>query len=380
MQRYARLREDRYGRWVTLPFKPLPALLIACLWLGGCKSEPTSPVAECVHEGAGFCWTDMGFHGEITAIADTPWGLFVGTHGEGLFRLEAGGWTSAGFPGAMVASIAVGADPAQLVVGFRPGSAGSVPSAIVRSRDGGGSWEVADGGWSDLANRRWADLVAILPGEPEVVLWASRSLILRSEDGTESWTAVEGSVEPVLGGWSLRDWAHEDGSSTVYAGAANEFEVTSGAFFLRTEDRGLTWELSSVVGDLEPGQGAGPDAFRSVAHRPGFPGEIVATKSFRDLYSSDGGNTWSIGPREPSANRLVVWPDWSADPIGFGTSSSDFGAGPLEVRGSPDRGRTWQAEAGIPELLLPEVPVVGIDLQGRLLLTVEGGLWRLEPR
>ncbi len=358
----------------------LSLLLVACFWLGGCDSEPVSPVAECVYEGAGFCWTDMGFHGEITAIADSPWGLFVGTPGEGLFRLEAGGWTSAGFPGARVASIAVGEDPAQLVVGFGPGSDGSVPSAIVRSRDGGGSWEVADGGWSDPPNWRWADAVAVLPGAPEVVLWASRSLILRSEDGMESWTAVEGSVEPVTGGWSVRDMAYERGSATIYAGAANESHAGSGAYFLRTEDRGLTWEVSTVIGELEPGQGQGPGAFRTVAHRPGFPDEIVAAKSFRDLYSSDGGATWSIGPREPSANRLVVWPEWSAGPIGFGTSGAEWGAGELAVRISPDRGRTWEVMPGAPELLLPDLPVVSTDLQGRLLLTVENGLWRLEPR
>jgi hypothetical protein len=299
----------------------LSPLLVTFLWLVGCESEPISPVVECVHEGAGFCWTDMGFHGEVTAIADTPWGLF---------RLEASGWTSAGFPGARVASIAVGEDPAQVVAGFGPGSDGSVPSAIVRSRNGGGSWEVADGGWSDPSNWRWADAVAVLPGAPEVVLWVSRSLILRSEDGTANWTAVEGSVEPVTGGLSVRDMSYESGSPTIYAGAAIE-SGSAGAYFLRTEDRGLTWEVSSVVGDLQPGQGQGPGAFRSVAHRPGFPDEIVAAKSFRDLYSDDGGATWAIGPREP-------------------------------------------------ELLLPDLPVVSTDLQGRLLLTVENGLWRLEPR
>lgn len=106
----------------------------------------------------------------------------------------------------------------------------------------------------------------------------------------------------------------------------------------------------------------------------------MAAKSFRDLYSDDGGATWAIGPREPSANRLVVWPDWSVGPIGFGTSGTEWGAGELEVRISPDRGRTWEVMPGAPELLLPDLPVVSTDLQGRLLLTVENGLWRLEPR
>lgn len=143
---------------------------------------------------------------------------------------------------------------------------------ILRSRDGGESWEIVGQPSSDTG---------VLKADPRdpLTLWAAGSNggIRKSTDGGNTWSLVTG---PAAGGF-YQDLAFAPSApSAVYAAGNPGFKV-----LLRSTDAGASW--TAVQSGLPPSLG-------NLAIDP-LHAETVCTVSNGDLYkTTDGGSSWSL--------------------------------------------------------------------------------------
>ena len=237
-----------------------------------------------------------------------------GPEGSGLYRSDDRGatWTRTGLAaaGRVVRIVVHPTDASQLLVGVLSARAGAdAQTGIFRSTDAGRTFTrflPADPFTTDL------DL-AVDPRDPAVV-WASRaqgvssaaagslpSVVVKSTDGGATWQPAEGLPTAVANGLGPVRLA----LSSVRAGRlfANVSARTGGGLY-RSDDTGRTWTMVTADPRLE---GA------AIAVDPTNP-DVVYAAGRAALTSADGGRTWVTwrhGPAGETYRALWVHPSAS---------------------------------------------------------------------
>jgi photosystem II stability/assembly factor-like uncharacterized protein len=192
----------------------------------------TAPESQLVSSGA-RC---------VAADPTDPLRVYVGTMDRGLFLTENGGatWAPAG-PGiaeGRVLSVAV--SPSHRENGTSVAYAGTEPSNLYRSEDGGQSWQLLPGlrqlpsepRWS-FPPRPWTHHVRTIALHPTDPNWLAVGIelggVMRSSDGGASW--VDHNPQ-----------AHSDAHQLLtHARAPERLYEAAGQGMARSEDRGDTW-------------------------------------------------------------------------------------------------------------------------------------------
>jgi photosystem II stability/assembly factor-like uncharacterized protein len=252
--------------------------------------------------------------------------------------------------------------------------AGTEPSALFRSTDGGRTFELVRGLWEHPHRDQWAPggggqaihTVLPHPTDPRRILVAmSTGGVYRTEDGGESWQPSNSGIKaqylpddpfPEFGQCVHKVAFHPD--------APDQFFAQNHHGVYRSDDAGRTWQ--SIADGLPTDFGF---AMATHPHRPGviytFPIEADVRRFPPDLRarvyrSEDAGESWTgldKGlPTEPfySAVMRDAMSCDNADPAGvyFGTRSG-------EVYASADEGDTWRLVAShLPDVLSVRAAVV----------------------
>ena len=261
---------------------------------------------------------------------------YLAAYEAGVFRTDDGGHTwrhLASYPSDYAHSVEVHPGDAQIVY------VGSEPSAIFRSADGGESWEECASFREVPESNEWSfhdsptrfshvrDL-RIAPGDPDR-LYAGIEVggIIRSRDGGKSWQQTHGTdpdihlVNPSVAGpnivyaataggpyrsddqgqnWELIDnglqrhytvhiAAAPDDADLVLTTVSND-QRRKGAQFYRSTNGGRRWELIESVG-------SGDDMAVAIDWDPVHPQRVYAgTESGKIFRSEDHGESWELMP------------------------------------------------------------------------------------
>lgn len=197
--------------------------------------------------------------------------------------------------------------------------AGTKTNGILRSTDGGATWQPASRG---LYNA-WVRSFAFDPAHPNVVFAGLQSgppSLYKSTDGGNSWRPAGRGLPPNIVSLAVDPRRPR----TIYA--ASEFSDVQIPGLFRSTDGGATWNV----------RGAGlPDgSVAAVAVSPTTPGLLYAGTA--GVYrSTDGGASWTATGRGPdSVSALALEPHSGA--LYAGTGNSLFK--------SVDRGQTWKQQ------------------------------------
>lgn len=360
------------------------ALVFAVL-LSACDDDPVGTLdpEDCTVELDDACWTFLGLkERHVTALADTPWGLFAGTLEDGVFRYDPGAesWRPLGLDSSPVGSILFvpGSTP-RLMVGMRPRGEHGVSAAVLATQDAGRTWLPWDGGLTErYDNRRQsAHALAMDPGDYDRLYMGQSASLLRSTDGGHTWQYVFGGPEFSGAGVSAISVSRaRDGH--VWATATSG--LGAGVIY-RSENWGDSWEavFPFTVGDY---------AISDLAVDERDPQRLWAAVSGRlsgIIRSEDSGKTWELVLSKPHAFLTVLrdrqnlyaagYTNLRVPPNGAPPHLSD-----LTLYRSTDGGLTWS------DLAVPEEAsgawVASFDFKGRLLIgtrTAGGGVWRFQP-
>jgi photosystem II stability/assembly factor-like uncharacterized protein len=255
--------------------------------------------------------------------------LYVGTIGEGLFRSTDGGASFARACDGMFVECQVRAlalhphEPRTLYLGNELG--------LFRSTDGAGNWTRVE---SPLNGRQIWSLL-LLPDSPDTILAGTcPSRLFRSEDGGRTWTepAVQMAQEcPRI--LHTRVTTLTADPETVWAGVEID-----GLF--RSRDRGISWQ--------PVGRGLSSRDIHALAVLPpsgGRPKRLLAATNNDLNASTDDGETWQplqVGTMLPwSYCRALARPVRRPDVVLLG--NGDGPPGTVGVVGlSTDAGSTWR--------------------------------------
>lgn len=259
---------------------------------------------------------------------------------------------------------------------------------MFRTRDAGGTWLPIDGGLFIGG----AIGLAVDPSDPNHLLYATDSRLLRSRNGGRDWIQEQPSVffGPALaaafdarGGSAIvatsaglyrnesgtREWvsvlipAAASPARYIAAGAsAGRYFVAGAQGLYRTQDGGATWQR---IGE------ALPDAPASALIVQTQPSEIVYAVIQGAVWAgTDDGTNWSQRTAGLPVGQVETV---AVDPGGLRLWSA--AAGRLYV--SDDAGQTWRSQG---ELLPdPAISIRGIGMSGdgkRIVLTTHRGLYR----
>jgi len=175
---------------------------------------------------------------------------------------------------------------------------GGSPHAILRTSDGGQSWQQAAVDTSILAFfpvlsiRFYDDNYGYACGG----LFEIAGVIWRTTDGGESWQAIDPVYAPA-------DEVHElhlyDSLHVIGAGGDPDFGY--GVAFIRTDDGGVTWDYEEI--------GLQGNAFDLDFRTPMEAWAPLGQKR-KLIYSLDGGDTWTeIDTPENTAIFSIMFPD-----------------------------------------------------------------------
>jgi photosystem II stability/assembly factor-like uncharacterized protein len=246
----------------------------------------------------------------VAASPEAPHRVFVGTFSSGLWRSTDGGdafeqvdddaWDIAGtgFGGDPVTAVTVSPHDPDVVL------AGTEPSRLYRSTDGGDSFELADDlsdcdtidQWSfpprpETHHVRW---IEVDPTDPDRVLVSIEAgALLLTEDGGETW-----QERPPGARRDIHQLAtHPDAPGFVYAAA--------GDGFAESRDGGASWE--------HPQGGLSHRYVWSVAADPGDPDTVVvsAASGAHRAHSADGAESY-LYRRSPGRGGGPGGATWTA--------------------------------------------------------------------
>jgi len=259
---------------------------------------------------------------------------------DGVLRSDDAGesWVEGGLAGEEITAVA--ADPTE------PGAAwaGTEPSAVHRTADGGRSWRRAEGLLDLASSPEWS-----FPPRPEThhVRWIAP----HPREAGRLWVAVEAGalVTTPDGGATWRDRVpgspYDTHEIAIHPDRAGTLRIAAGDGYYESDDGGSTWR--------SPDDGLEVGYLRSVAVDPGDPDVVLVSGASRAkstyaaghsdgrVYRRAGGSAWERvtdgWPEEPEtiAPLLVAGRQpgelWAADERG--------------VHRSADGGRSWRAAA-----------------------------------
>lgn len=214
----------------------------------------------------------------------------------------------------------------QILVGTRNG--------IFRSDDGGDSWRAVNSGL-DIRHIRW---MAGYPGDRSRIFAGSEPAgIFTSVDGGNSWRNSP-SVQLLreAEGWYL-PYSPEAGCVRGFAySAAKSFAAVEVGGLLTTDDDGETWRLINEQDSVD--HRIHPDV-HSIETHPGSV-QLVAAATGGGLFcSSDGGETWEN--RFPNSYCRALWWD-SKDANHILLGSADWVDRNGRIEETRDGGITWR--------------------------------------
>jgi hypothetical protein len=375
---------------------PLTYLIAWSACLAGCA--PTEPAFD--------RWTHLGLDQKtITALAGTDWGLFAATTWGDVYHYDeaTGDWDVLGLHDAInsggVTTLLFVTEPTpRLLVGVNAGGLplGFPEAGIFAVEDRGATWKPWNGGLV-VDDGFAAYSLARDPGRSERLYIGTWSAILRSEDGGLSWERVYG--EFIGAGPGIRHMLvspHRDGGvwATIREDnpLATEGEPTKHTVLLRSDDWGDTWER------VVP-QGLDGSSIQTLAVDP-----FVADRMWlagRSLFRSDDrGTTWivaldsmTVAPRTvliPNSDHFtgLAFLDNSLYTIGWSYGSGYHLAAPVLTspastlaiyRLNPWNGR-WEVLM-VPPTLGGESFILSNDTDEDALLMTGGrsGVWRFVP-
>jgi len=200
---------------------------------------------------------------------------------------------------------------------------GTYSNGIMRSVDGGATWDTTGLNWS-LANVRQITHILIVPENPNIILATTNIGIMRSTDAGNTWKQV-----------------HNGGVTYIAMNEAKHgFMYAAGGLFYISKDTGATWKVQTITGPINP-------AAMAIATTAANPADIYISLyvDYSDqgtypaylMKSSDSGYTWkSLGAISGTfygyyTSALRVSP----------FDSNNVVAGGVNVMSSPDGGTTW---------------------------------------
>ncbi len=272
-------------------------------------------------------WETMGPHnrgGRTLAIAINPQNpntLFAGSASGGLWRSYTAGYgakawerVETGFPVLGVSSIAISpVDTNTIFIGtgevynyFAAGTGaayrntrGSYGMGILKSTDGGQSWELSLD-WSYDQNRGiWA--VRFDPQNTNILYAATTEGVYKSSDAGQSWTQM---MDVVMANDLI---IHPDNPNNILVGCGNF--ASSGFGIYRSTDAGQNWtKITSNLPTYYEGK-------IQLAYAPSNPDVVYA--SIGNGFSSANGATWLCRSNDFGANWTVqstedysIWQGW----------------------------------------------------------------------
>ena len=355
-------------------------LIFMLIFFKGC----TSPIDINDIEETEYVWSYLGLEGKsVTAVEDTPWGLFAGTHWDGVFRYDENRnrWISLGLEHAAISEIAYAAtDEPKVLVAVRISreEGETTPAVIYASKDGGNSWMEWDGGIAKQKDGYYSAFSLLVDdSKPERMYFgADWGALLYSEDGGMSWDYISGDQSAWGGGTYAIALSPERDGRMWFGGTT--------AFFAPIIGRSEEWGKDSD--------------FNFISRREGTVGTIIVDEEDADrlwmrvhtggIYTSDdGGDNWEL--------VLESFPDTEEEPVLFtGLSKKPDNLYAVGAERSPpptpyeewkpkfyksnSKGTSWF------ELSLPDdvrgTPGLEVDNNNNLLMTTGDGLWRIERR
>jgi photosystem II stability/assembly factor-like uncharacterized protein len=233
-----------------------------------------------------------------------------------LYRSADGGETWTALFGQGLGTVAL--DPANPSMIYAGGS------QLARSTDGGRTWQTTSPPGISLG----VAFLAVIPGNPSVVLAGTDSRLLRSTDGGATWSATFVAISPIT-------------ALVADPGAPGTAYYADGSGLYKSTDAGQSWSLTG------PSAGGQPLTYGRLALARGVLYLRAGSGIFR---SDDGGRSWrqtGSAPAGLSLDRAFL-----ADPL---SPSKLYLAGLDGVYGSADDGATWrQLARGLPPLPLGE--------------------------
>jgi len=177
--------------------------------------------------------------------------------------------------------------------------AGVEEGGLFRSRDGGDNWERIDKGWEPSRGNSDLHDIVIFPGTPKTILALVVNAFYKSVDDGATWTRTDAKEN-----WGLyysRVLTRRPGSDTDLFLGIGDGTPGSTALFLRSSDRGETWESAPLP--VAPNS-----CFWAFGTNDADPNFILAGTKFGHLYrSEDAGRTWHKEWREFSEITDAVW-------------------------------------------------------------------------
>jgi photosystem II stability/assembly factor-like uncharacterized protein len=258
------------------------------------------------------------------------------------------------------------------------------PDTVYVGLNGGGVRRTTDGGrtWSErgLAGEQVFS-VAVSAADGAVYAGTEPSALYRSDDGGEIWYALDGLLElPSRPTWSFppRPWTSHvrwiapspHDAKTILAG------IELGGL-MRSTNRGVTWQ------DHRPG--AQRDV-HSLAWHPHMRGRAYEAGGGGAAWSEDGGDTWE--PADEGRDRHYTW-SVAVDPhdpeLWYVSASTGpyaaHGRGDPEARIYRRRNRGWDALGGGLADPLPSMPYALVAMRDRLVAGLASGeLWESRDR
>ena len=161
-----------------------------------------------------------------------------------------------------------------------------------------------------------------------------RFRIIATEDGGHSWSVVAADMPAALPG----EFAFAaSGQCIVSAGGKHAWFATGGgaeARVFRSDDRGLSWEVTSTPVPSGPSAGIFALAFRNPRHGLVVGGDFAAPTVAPDAVAltDDGGATWRLAADPPGEYRSGAHWVTGHEIVAVGPTGSDV---------SYDRGNTW---------------------------------------